>query len=114
VDTSNLVNQIVAQQLAEKAPTRRHYIGYEDYSPEGRAAIAAFNSMKGSHYLEGNNPADIAKYQAAAAAAKKAAEAVMAQIYNEKAKSGLSQQQVLGYEQTPNAPPMNYIYPPKD
>ena len=50
---------------------RRPYIGYEDYSPEGRAAIDAFQKEKGNHFLSPSS--DIKAYERAVMAAKRAA-----------------------------------------
>lgn len=45
-------------------PKERDYVGYEDYTPGGRAAIGAFNAAGGPNYLK---PGDSKKkYQEAA------------------------------------------------
>ena len=44
--------------------SERPYVGYEDYSPEGRTAINAFNSMNGPNFLQ-RQLSTSDKYQAA-------------------------------------------------
>lgn len=84
----------------------RDYIGYEDYSPEGRAAIKAFNEHKGFNFLRQRDPR--IPYQTAVDAARKAALIAALQRYQQ----NLSLGQMQGTESY--APPTQYVYPPKE
>ena len=95
------------------ADNQRDYIGYEDYTPAGRAAIDAFNNNKGPHYLKNNS--DMAAYTKAKLAAESAANNVLAEEHRSKETALSILNEKLGFRPSPPqiAPPI-YFYPPRD
>lgn len=92
----------------------RPYVGYEDYSPEGRAAIGAFNSAGGASNLYPEKVGSKAAYEAAVLKAKQAAMATYLRQQMLKTVEG-----TLGYDGVPSGsitgidPSLMYQYPPK-
>jgi len=86
------------------------YIGYEDYTPEGRAAMQAFNQKQGSHYLRPNTSPQ--KYTEAYESAINAANRILMEQALAQQRQNLSPEQMMNYEsQSIPAPSvMPYVY----
>lgn len=88
----------------------RPYIGYEDYTPEGRAAIKAFNEKQGSNYLRWNTSPQ--KYTEAYESAIQAANRILMEQALAQQRQNLSPEQMMNYEsQSIPAPSVRpYVY----
>lgn len=82
---------------------QRDYIGYEDYSPEGRAAIGSFNAAGGPNFLSPDS--DPAAYAKAKQAAEQSAIGKMIMkhlmMYGPQAEFGHEPPPALQYEYPP-------------